>query len=116
MLGNSQHAVRKEPAVSAGTKRRGMIRLYMVNARKSIHKGNKEACCCSGSRKLTHHEILPVRTRGHISCGEGPPGDVSNGRRRIHPGHHHQPHKGHSLVKSRYSELLSHSEGCEYEV
>eukprot|EP00983_Pelagomonas_calceolata_P041533 1138116-Pelagomonas_calceolata.AAC.3 len=36
----------------------------------------------------SHHEILPVRTREHISCGERPPGDVCNGRGHVvHPGH-----------------------------
>eukprot|EP00983_Pelagomonas_calceolata_P069473 1150372-Pelagomonas_calceolata.AAC.2 len=75
-------------------------------------KGKKEVCCCSGSEKQTHHEILPVRTREHISCGERPPGDVCNERGHVHPGHHHQPHKGHSLGKTCDSKLLSHSEGC----
>eukprot|EP00983_Pelagomonas_calceolata_P046908 1140381-Pelagomonas_calceolata.AAC.10 len=63
------------------------------------------------ARSCTHHEILPVRRREHISCGERPPGDVCNGRGHVvHPGH--QPHKGHSLGKSCDFKLLPHSEGC----
>eukprot|EP00983_Pelagomonas_calceolata_P009368 303471-Pelagomonas_calceolata.AAC.1 len=54
-----------------------------------MHEGKKEVCCCSGSRKQTHHEILPVRTREHISCGERPPGDVCNERGHVvRPGHY----------------------------
>eukprot|EP00983_Pelagomonas_calceolata_P131836 1161814-Pelagomonas_calceolata.AAC.10 len=70
-------------------------------------------------QKSTHHEILPVGTREHISCGERPPGDVCHERGRVvHPGRHHRPHKGHStgtrnLGKTCDSKLLSHSEGCE---
>eukprot|EP00983_Pelagomonas_calceolata_P133798 1161998-Pelagomonas_calceolata.AAC.4 len=45
-----------------------------------LQPGNKEVCCCSGSKKQTHREILHVRTREHISCEERPPGDVCNGR------------------------------------
>eukprot|EP00983_Pelagomonas_calceolata_P040413 1137603-Pelagomonas_calceolata.AAC.5 len=47
------------------------------------------------AKSPTRHEILPVRTREHISCGERPPGDVCNDGRghAVHPGHHHQPHK-----------------------
>eukprot|EP00983_Pelagomonas_calceolata_P091981 1157616-Pelagomonas_calceolata.AAC.6 len=45
--------------------------------------------------------ILRVRTREHISCRERPPGGVCNERGHIvHPGHYHQPHKGHSLGKA----------------
>eukprot|EP00983_Pelagomonas_calceolata_P043248 1138834-Pelagomonas_calceolata.AAC.2 len=36
---------------------------------------------------LTHHEILHVRTREHVSCGERPPGDVCNERGHVHSGH-----------------------------
>eukprot|EP00983_Pelagomonas_calceolata_P052703 1142960-Pelagomonas_calceolata.AAC.6 len=32
---------------------------------------------------LTHHEVLPVRAREHVSHGERPPGDVCNGRGRV---------------------------------
>ncbi len=41
-------------------------------------KEKKEFYGCSGLKKRTHHEILPVRTREHTSCGERPPGDVCN--------------------------------------
>eukprot|EP00983_Pelagomonas_calceolata_P018443 577842-Pelagomonas_calceolata.AAC.1 len=62
-------------------------------------------------KKQTHHEILPVRTREHITCKERPPGDVCNERGLVvHLGHHHQLHKGHSLGETCDSKLLSHSE------
>jgi len=81
-------------------------RLYVTHGRK------KEVNGCSGSKKRTHHEILPVRTREHISCGERLPGDVCNEIGHVHPGHYHQPHKGHNLEETCDSKWLSHSEEC----
>jgi len=61
-------------------------------------KEKKEVYGCSGLKKRTHHEILLERTREHTSCGERPPGDVCNEIGHVvHPGHYHQPHKGHNV-------------------